>query len=198
MAVEQCLMASCELGEIRKIYSKDAALGQCRKYIAEHLSAGVELIPVQSTVAGVKLAKSESGAAAIAPKIAGNLYGVPILAEAVQDDKSNATRFVVVTRPEVIAPEVDLPKADTASLVLRTHDQPGALLQVLLVFANRGLNLASLRSHPNGEQKWKCDFYVDVELKRRRRELWGALRELGGSQYCRIVANHGAYPDYRI
>ncbi len=86
--IEHTLLSNEPLARIRKVYSKDQALAQCRRWLQRNLPHA-QLVDVDSTALGVQIAAKEKGAAAIAPRLAGERYGVPVAATHIQDLKNN-------------------------------------------------------------------------------------------------------------
>ena len=147
LAIAQQLVGckNTPLDKITEIYSHPVALAQCRETLSR-VVPNAELIEFFDTAAAVGHVKQmkDSRAAAIAGVQAAKLHGMPILAKDIQDDAMNFTRFLV------IAPQ-DTPKdACRSSLVITTAHKPGALAEVLNVFARRNINLEKLLSQPKG------------------------------------------------
>jgi prephenate dehydratase len=112
-----------------------------------------------STSAAVEELASHPGAAAIASARAAEIFGVTLLARAIQDRKNNATRFVAIGRH-------DSPRTghDKTSLAFKTaHDRPGTLLEVLSEFASRGINLTKIESRPSKDALGVYVFLLDFE-----------------------------------
>ncbi|MBL4575580.1 MAG: chorismate mutase, partial [Opitutaceae bacterium] len=97
LEISHQLISDSPLNEITKVYSKDQALGQCRGWLQRHLPNAV-CIDSDSTAEGVRIAKENPGCAAIASSLAAEFYGVPVVAEGIQDKANNMTRFLVIGR----------------------------------------------------------------------------------------------------
>jgi chorismate mutase / prephenate dehydratase len=127
LAIDAALISRSPLAKITKIYSKDQALAQCRRWLQRHLPHA-QLVPVDSTAYGVQLAAKEKGAAAVAPPLAAERYGVPIQAAHIQDQKNNTSRFGILGRE----PSGSVGKGhDKTSLLVSLHHEPGSLLKAL-------------------------------------------------------------------
>jgi prephenate dehydratase len=157
------LMASpgTKLGDIGRVCSFPVALAQCQRYFAEHLP-GVEQIAANSTADAARLLGEhpEPDLAAIAPRLAADLYGLEILAEDVEDHPENKTRFLAVATRGV-------PRAtghDRTSIVcFQRADRPGSLHGILGQFAARNINLTKLESRPTKQALGEYCFVIDLE-----------------------------------
>ena len=160
LAIEQMLITrpGAKLSDITEVYSHPVALAQCQKWLKKHLPQA-EIIEFFDTAGAVEFIK-EDGAkhqAAIAGEQAAQLYGMPILARSIQDSRDNITRFLV------LEPTETTPAANRASLVVTTSHKPGALVEVLQVFATAGVNLAKLQSQPIIGQPFNYKFFMVVD-----------------------------------
>ncbi|RME70155.1 MAG: chorismate mutase, partial [Verrucomicrobia bacterium] len=95
--IQHNLISRSKLEEITKVYSKDQALGQCRRWLHQNLPNAV-CLEAESTARAVEIARDNPGTAAIASSLAAELYGVPIVAPNIQDKADNTTRFLVIGR----------------------------------------------------------------------------------------------------
>lgn len=160
-AIEHCLLAlpGATLEELRVVMSHPQALAQCHDFLARH----PHLVPrTEIDTAGSARKVADAGdrtLAAIASAAAGTRYGLAILAHGIQTSAGNATRFVEVSLHA--APVADTAPAKT-SLVLSLADRPGALGEILMRIAARGLSLTKLESRPLPDAPFTYRFYVDV------------------------------------
>ena len=145
------------LEEIRRVRSHPQALSQCEDFIARH---GWHPEPWYDTAGSAKdLAEHpEPGLAVIASRLAGEIYGLDVLAENIQDMRWNITRFFIIAHGE--APPASRSKT---SLVFAVPHRPGALYDCLGEFARRGINLTKLESRPRRNRPWHYVFYLDFE-----------------------------------
>ncbi len=155
MHITQNLLANCALSEIRRVYSKDNALLQCRNWLRANLP-GVELIETSSTAEAARRAAQEPGTAAIASRLAAVTYNLEMLVERVEDAPHNFTRFVVLGR-QLVRSTGD----DKTSILVWVKDKPGALYNLLLPFARRNLNLTRIESRPSQQKAWEYVFFID-------------------------------------
>ena len=133
---------SNDVKDIKRIYTKDIAFGQCRNFLEELGLDEIEHIPVESTVKAVKLALEDKEAAAICPKVASTLYRLPLLFDNIQDDDNNRTRFFIISNFE------NLPSpSDKTSILVRLPNTPGALVEFLNDFESANINLTKIKSH---------------------------------------------------
>lgn len=160
-AIEHCLLAlpGVALDELRVVMSHPQALSQCQALFAAHphLAARPEL-----DTAGAARRVRDAGdrtLGAIASATAASTYGLAIVAQGVQSSAGNATRFVEMSLHAAPVPEGVPAKT---SLLLALADRPGALGEILMRFAARGLSLTKLESRPIPETPWSYRFYADV------------------------------------
>jgi prephenate dehydratase/chorismate mutase/prephenate dehydratase len=159
LRISHCLMAlpGETLEGIKVIYSHPQALAQCEEFLRK-LKA--EIVPTYDTAGSAKRIKESGlrGSAAVASKRAAQIYELEILAEGIETNPNNYTRFFVISR-EKAEPS---PKSKT-SLVFSTKNIPGALYSCLGAFATRNINLTKLESRPSRDKPWEYIFYVDFE-----------------------------------
>jgi chorismate mutase/prephenate dehydratase len=158
-------LPGADLAGIRRVLSHPVALGQCRIWLDSHLPHA-ELVSEWDTAGSAEIVARDGrrDQAAVAPLGAGGAYGLNALAERIEDDPSNQTRFLTFTREAAPAPAPgDAPVRRKTSLLLWLPHKPGMLAAALQAFASRGVNLTSLQSRPERTAPWTYRFYVDVE-----------------------------------
>jgi len=128
--------------KITKVYSKDIAFGQCRKFLQDLSLDNIELISVESTAKAAKLASEDETSAALCPSIAAKLYKLPIRFENIEDNSNNKTRFFIISDFEN-----DISGNDKTSMLVRLSDTPGALVNFLNHFEEAKVNLTKIKSH---------------------------------------------------
>jgi prephenate dehydratase len=156
--VRHCLLGRGE--PVVRALSHPQALLQCRKFLE---ARNIQAVSFHDT-AGAARAVAEGmvmGSAAIASAAAAKRYGLKILAEGIQDDDSNQTRFVIVDRGAPAQPGSGLTKA---SLAFIGAHKPGSLVHALTCFSDRGINLTRLDSRPVPNRPFQYRFYVDFEI----------------------------------
>jgi chorismate mutase/prephenate dehydratase len=187
LEIGQCLMSTAEgLTRIERVYSHPQALAQCRVWLAKHL-AGAQLVQTPSTAAAAREALADAAGAAIGSRLAAELYGVPVLRDNVQDLAENATRFVMIATED--APRTG---RDKTAIAFAVHDEQGALLRVLEVFRDHGINLTRIESRPSKQRAWDYVFLADLEGHREDENVGAALTALAGK--CPMLRSLGSYP----
>ncbi len=164
LPIEMQLIAAsgASLAEIRSVASHPMALAQCERFFAAHPEW--KRVPAEDTAGSVReaLASGDKSCAAIAGRRAAEHYRGVILAEKIQDDAENYTRFVLLV-PENEASKWLTPGARKVSLAMRLAHRPGALLGSLEPFAKHGVNLRKIESRPIHGRPWEYQFFLDVE-----------------------------------
>lgn len=148
-----------ELKNIKRVYSHPQALGQCARFIEEHGYRTFAVVDTSGSVAMVK-EMNDPQAAAIAGDAAAEYWDMKILKPGIESDPKNFTRFYIVCRKEN-KPKIENP--NKVSLVFSTKDEPGALLKILKIFADGGLNLSKLESRPIFGKPWEYLFYAALD-----------------------------------
>jgi prephenate dehydratase len=193
LPVHHQLMAprGAKLADIKRVESHVHALGQCRRVIRER---GIKPI-VSGDTAGAARDIAERGdktTAAIASRLAAEIYGLDILIEDIEDEAHNTTRFVVLAREEKWAQQNSGPLVTT--FVFRVRNLPAALYKALGGFATNGVNMTKLESYMVDGNFFATQFYADVDGHPDDRGLAFALEELKFfSREFRIV---GVYPGH--
>lgn len=149
-----------KVSNIKKIYSKDIAIRQCKKFIQEYFGDKVELVEVSSTSNAAKLAAQEEGTAAICSHIAAKLYNVPVLFQNVEDSQDNRTKFFIIAKDF----ENKISGNDKTSIIARSDNTPGSLAILLNDFKNRNINLTKIESRPAKQNsEFKYVFYIEFD-----------------------------------
>ncbi len=161
LRIRHCLIAPprTALDDIHRVASHPVALAQCRHFFLTH--PGVVAVPAYDTAGSVRdlMAGRGGSDAAIASKLAAELYGAEVLAEGLEDHAENYTRFLVIAREPAARRQTESTKT---SLILALGNTPGSLHRALGVFAARGLDLSKIESRPLPGRPWEYLFYLDV------------------------------------
>jgi prephenate dehydratase len=146
--IHLCLAAPAgmTMDDITHVMSIPVATAQCHRFLREHLPEA-EIRAATSTAGAAKAVAEDgsAGLAAIAPRVAAELYGLDVLAADIEDESGNQTRFVVVSRDGVPAATGH---DRTGLVVFQRADEPGSLISILQEFAARRINLSNLISRP--------------------------------------------------
>jgi len=157
LEIRHALLAKCSRADIKEVYSRPQALSQCRNWLAKHLPQA-RSIEVTSTSTAAQLANEKPGAAAIASLQAGIHYGLNVLAEQIEDNPSNTTRFAVIG---------DQPNPrtgrDKTAMMFQVEHRPGGLADALNIFKRNRLNLTWIESFPVPGCKGAYLFFVEME-----------------------------------
>ena len=187
LPIQQCLMSKGPREDIRKLYVHPQSLAQCRGWIQNHLPH-VELVETSSNARSAELAAREKHSAAIGGVLAAERYGLPILASDIQDNSTNATRFLVLGR--TCSPPTG---HDRTSLMLSITHEVGALYRSLSAFRRFKLNMTKIESRPSKRKAWEYYFFVDCEGHAEDKKVAKAIAEL--KNHCNFVKLLGSYPD---
>ena len=159
--IEHCLLGKpgTRAGDIQTVYSHPQALGQCRDFL-ERCFPKAQLVASLSTVAGVEdMKQSPTPAGAIAPRRAAELHGTDILAQGIQDNSANVTRFVILASTD----QPPTGKDKTSLCLAFDDDKPGLLYNIMGEFALRNINLAKVESRPTKQSLGQYIFLIDCE-----------------------------------
>ena len=190
------LMARCTADAVRKVYSHAQPISQCRAYLTEHFPQA-EIVKVASTARAAKIAaaaKPEDGIAAICTARAGELYGLTPLAHEIQDNMANATRFFEVARRDTTSLNVEKNAHADKVLIICQLDgsRAGSLVDVLLEFSRRGINMTRIESRPARTQLGDYIFFFDLDTDAGAAVMDEALAAVRAK--CSWLKNLGGFP----
>lgn len=175
-----------DIGAIRKVYSHTQSLSQCHEWLNANLP-NVERQAVASNAEATRLAAEDSSVAAIASRRAGEIYGLNLLADNIEDDPRNTTRFLVIADHDV-APSGH----DKTSLAMSVRNIPGAVLELLSPLAQNDVSMTKLESRPSHTGLWEYVFFMDIEGHRSDAKVANALVMLERkASFLKIL---GSYP----
>jgi chorismate mutase/prephenate dehydratase len=180
------LSKASDLNAVRKVYSHAQSLAQCHEWLNRYLP-NAERQAVASNAEAARLAASETGAAAIASLRAAELFSLQDLANNIEDDPKNTTRFLVLADHDV-APS----GKDKTSLVIATKNVPGAMVSMLEPLSKNKVSMTKLESRPAKMGLWEYVFFVDVEGHHQEAGLQNAIAEI--EQRASFVKVLGSYP----
>ncbi|PWE56291.1 prephenate dehydratase [Metarhizobium album] len=180
--------------EVRTVHSHIHALGQCRKIIRHN---GWKAVVAGDTAGAAKLI-SERGdrtMAALAPRLAADLYGLDIIAENVEDTENNVTRFVILSRDENWISRTTPEEMIVTTFVFNVRNIPAALYKALGGFATNGINMTKLESYQLGGKFVATQFYADIQGHPNDANVRRALEELRFfSEKVRILGVYKGHP----
>lgn len=196
IAIHHALLANCEPSQVRRIHSKPEVFSQCRTWLATQYPKA-ELIAAPSSSRAAQTAVEEDriaesigtppGTAAIGSVLAGQLYGLSALFEEIEDNASNITRFYVLSRQKA-----KRSGDDKTSIMFNTADEPGALVSVLRVFEDAGINLTHIDKRPTGRENWQYTFFIDAQAHRDDPGMKMAIKQ--AETHCRELIVLGSFP----
>ena len=183
---QNLLSKESELGAIRRVYSHAQSLAQCHEWLNRMLPQA-QRISVGSNAQAAQKAAEEAGSAAIAGEAAAARYDLPRLAENIEDEPNNTTRFLILGKHDA-----GISGRDKTSLIMSAPNRTGALHELLAPLSAAGVSMCRLESRPARNALWEYVFYVDVEGHRDEPAIKAALEQLAGNAaYLKIL---GSYP----
>ncbi|MBA2441985.1 MAG: prephenate dehydratase [Rubrobacter sp.] len=171
---------------VETVCSHPMALSQAGTWLRRELPRA-EIEEVESTAEAARRATEEPGVAAVGSALAAESHGLVVLARNIQDARTNATRFIVLGRSWA-----GRTGQDKTSVVFSFKDRPGALIDALAAFSDRGINLTRIESRPSRKRAWTYIFFADFQGHPDDEWVQQALRSL--EDRCNYVSVIGAYP----
>jgi prephenate dehydratase len=192
MPIEHCLMAKSGGAKLFTAMSHPQALGQCRHYLREHAIIPVAYADTAAAAAFVA-GNDDPAAAAIAPRIAAQLYGLEIVDDSIQDADHNMTRFVILAKE----PQHQSAASGTlmTTFIFEVKNVPAALYKAMGGFATNGVNMTKLESYQNGNSFSATEFFADIEGAPGDAAVDRAMEEL--RFHCNSVRLLGTYQQTR-
>ncbi len=185
--ISHCLLSNeRSKNDIKRIYSKAEVYGQCKVWLRANLP-NAEFVEVSSTTRAAEIASQEEGAAAIASRLASQVYNLSIVKSSIEDIHRNVTRFLVIGKS--IAPKS---KDDKTSIMFSTKDRVGSLHEILGVFRKHNINLSMIESRPSKKKAWDYYFFTDFHGHATDKDIRTALTDL--EKKCEFVKILGSYP----
>lgn len=186
LPIDHNLLSKSPMSEVVKVYSHPQPFAQCRKWLHQNLE-GARQIEVASTSEAAQIAADEHGAAAIASKLAAEIYDVPISSASIMDDPTNTTRFLVVGWHAA-----ERSGSDRTSILFAIKDRVGALYEVLSVLERHKINMSRIESLPARTKAWEYVFFVDFDEHAEDKNVRTALAKI--EELCVLVKILGTYP----
>jgi chorismate mutase / prephenate dehydratase len=185
--VAHCLLARCPIEGVETIYAHPQAADQCSRWVAQNLP-GRHVVHVASNGLAAERAAQEGGVAAIAPRVASQVFGLDILAADIQDVSRNYTRFWVVGRRMSERPS----GSDKTAVVFSIRDRVGALREVIQIFADAQISLSAIQSRPSRRKAWDYVFFIELRGHAVEPHVQDALR--AAEQHTVFLKVLGAWP----
>lgn len=189
--IEQNLLA-CEgatLQSIKTVYSHPQGFKQCKDFFRDYPE--MEQVPYFSTSKSAEevAGKQDITLAAVAGRKAAELYGLKVLAPAINTNSNNYTRFVIIAKePELVD------GADKITLIVAVKHETGSLYKMLASFYHTGLNMLNLESRPMEGRSWEYFFYIDVTGNLQDPLVADVIAALETkSTYCKVLGNYKAF-----
>ena len=192
LPVHHCLLSKqTDIAQISHVFSHSQSLSQCHEWLNKNLPHATREAVTSNAYAAQKIhelvASKGTFAAAIASKRAAELFDLNVLAENIEDDPKNTTRFLVLGKHDVAASG-----QDKTSLVMTTQNKPGAMLDLLEPLSKHGVSMTKFESRPSKQGLWDYVFFVDIEGHQVDIKVIAALKEC--SQRASMLKVLGSYP----
>lgn len=146
------------LDGITEVYAHSQSFAQCRQWLDRKLPNAERNVVSSNGEAARLVAEQGAHCAAIAGKSAAERYGLSIVSANIEDDPDNTTRFLVIGK-QLVPPTGN----DMTTILLSSHNRPGALYDLLRPFSDSGVNLTRIESRPSRRANWDYNFFVDIE-----------------------------------
>jgi chorismate mutase / prephenate dehydratase len=177
-----------DLNGIRRVYSHQQSLAQCRAWLDRNLPQA-ERVAVGSNAEAARLAAEQGlGTAAIAGETAAEIYRLPCRYSNIEDEPGNTTRFLVIGH-DLVAPSGD----DKTCLLFSTRNEAGALHKMLTPLAENGISMTRIESRPSRRGAWDYIFFVDVLGHAEEPKLAAVLEAL--RQRAAVFKVLGSFPN---
>ncbi|MDX9874432.1 MAG: prephenate dehydratase [Spongiibacteraceae bacterium] len=178
--------ARTDASKVRKIVAHQQALAQARNWLDANWPL-VERVAVASNAEGARMAAAEDGVAAVAGDMAADQYQLSKLATNIEDYANNTTRFLVIGK-EWVPPS----GRDKTSIIVSTHNRPGALYRLLEPFEKAGISLTRIDTRPSRTQNWAYVFFIEFEGHQEDAPIRAILSEI--EEKSLMLKPLGSYP----
>jgi len=180
------MCASHDMGSIRRVYSHQMSLAQCREWLDANLPQA-ERVSISSNAEAARRVAGEPEFAAIAGDAAAEKYNLKVLRSNIEDHPNNTTRFLIIGRPTV-APSGN----DKTSVLVSARNKPGSLHGLLEPLSRHGVSMTRIESRPSHCVNWEYVFFLDMEGHAEEANVGAALEEL--KKEADLFTILGSYP----
>ncbi len=178
-----------KIEDIKRVYSHEQALMQCSEFLGKYPEW--EKVKMNNTALSAKYigdTKNKENAC-IANMETREMYNLELLQPDINNEKENFTRFFIVSNKNLICEN-----SEKISVITSTKNESGALMKLLKVFSDYGLNMVNLKSRPKTNKPWEYYFYIDFEGNLEEENVEKALEEIREkSIYLQILGNYKIY-----
>ena len=178
-----------KIEDIKRVYSHEQALMQCSEFLGKYPKW--EKVKMNNTALSAKYigdTKNKENAC-IANMETREMYNLELLQPDINNEKENFTRFFIVSNKNLICEN-----SEKISVITSTKNESGALMKLLKVFSDYGLNMVNLKSRPKTNKPWEYYFYIDFEGNLEEENVEKALKEIREkSIYLQILGNYKIY-----
>lgn len=187
IVIRHCLLTKTgDTQGVTRVMAHPQALAQCQHWLGMN-QPSLAREPVASNAEAARIASEDPTVAAIASDIAARAWNLQIVAEGIQDDPMNRTRFLAIGKIDT------LPTGqDKTSLILAVPNEAGAVYKMLAPLSDNGVSMSRFESRPARTGQWEYYFYVDIEGHRQEERVAKALSELQAQ--CAFFKVMGSYP----
>ena len=178
-----------KIDDIKRVYSHEQALMQCSEFLGKYPEW--EKIRMNNTALSAKYIGDTGNKenACIANMETREMYNLELLKPDINNEKENFTRFFIVSNKNLICEN-----SEKISVITSTKNESGALIKLLKVFSDYGLNMVNLKSRPKTNKPWEYYFYIDFEGNLEEEKVKKALEEIREkSIYLQILGNYKVY-----
>ncbi len=150
---------SSSINDVDTVFAHQQALAQCSHWLNHH-APQAHRIAVSSNAEAARRVGTTNNSAAIASEAAAEIYGLPIIAQNIQDENQNSTRFLIISKEQV-----ESSSSDKISLLLSSHNQAGSLHRLLAPLSDNGISMTRIESRPSRVGLWEYIFFIDIDGK---------------------------------
>ena len=177
-----------KIEDIKNVYSHEQAFMQCSEFLSKY---EWQLKRMTNTAIGGKYiaTKGENKNACIANMKTKEVYDLEVLKKNINNEEENYTRFFVISNEDIV-----IDGSDKISIITSANNESGALIELLQIFYEYGLNMVNLKSRPRVNKPWEYYFYIDFEGNMADEKVQMALEKIREkSNYLQILGNYKLY-----